>query len=194
MGRLWEEEAGEPVGQEGTGCTREAKSWRGACLRFMRANLGGQWDFDGCHLWRWVSWGVLDWEHPSRAGSGPAEVPTSDQETEEPKTRIVRHPVPTHSTTHCCPAQVPFCHWSAQRVTTVLAGPLLHPRRPWLLPTHEAVGARGISTKKAKSPYCFYSYGTGFLRCPVFLFDPLNLRLSADVLQLLWAAVGGNAS
>lgn len=34
-------------------------------------------------------------EHPSGAGSGPAEVPTSDQETEEPRTRrILRHPVP----------------------------------------------------------------------------------------------------
>lgn len=91
----------------------------GACLRFMRANLGGQWDFDGCHLWRWVSWRVLDWEHPSGAGSGPTEVSTSDQETEELKTRIVRHPVPTHSTTHCCPTQVSFCHWSASESSVV---------------------------------------------------------------------------
>lgn len=34
----------------------------------------------------------------------------------------------------------------------------------------------------------------GFLRRAVFLFDPLNLRLSVNVLQLLWAVVGGNAS
>lgn len=67
---------------------------------------GKPWGTVGLRWMPFMEVGILEGsglEHPSGVGSGPGEVPTSDQETEEPKTRrILRHPVPPpHSTTHC---------------------------------------------------------------------------------------------